>query len=322
MAPTPSTRRFLLAAALGLVAPAVARASTPPIRIIVPAAPGTQIDLLARALSMALEPILGRAAVTEDRPGANGILAVEALQRLPRDGNTLLIAGGSLMTYNPALYPALTYDPGQDFSGIGLVATTPLVLVASGRSGIDTLPGLVAAARADPGRLTHASGGHGHASHIAAAMLADVMGIQLTHVPYATRLPFPDLVAGTVDLLAAPIGAVLPYLPGRELVPLALLGTESNPDFPGVPSFREAGYAAPDFPGWYALFSAAGTPTDAVARLNGALVEALAVPMLRDWLGRSRLTPLGGPASAVERTRRTDVAAWVPLIRKLGLTVE
>ncbi|BDG74350.1 Bug family tripartite tricarboxylate transporter substrate binding protein [Roseomonas fluvialis] len=312
-------RRDLLATVLCCAAPGIARAAHPPIRIIVPAAPGTQIDVLGRALALQLGEILGRTAITDARPGANGVVAIEALKRLPRDGSAMLIAGGSLMTYGPALNRSLTYDPTRDFASIGLIATTPLVLVSSGRSPIDSLARLVDAARAEPGRLTYASGGHGHASHVATAMLADVMGISLTHVPYATRLPFPDLVAGTIDLLAAPVGAVLPYLRDRQLVPLGLLGAEHDPDLPGVPSFRDAGYDAPAFPGWYALFASSGTPTEKVTLLNDALRQALARPALRDWLAQVRLTPLGGPPTAVDRTRHADAEAWIPVIHRLGL---
>jgi tripartite-type tricarboxylate transporter receptor subunit TctC len=314
------SRRAILPVLSSLSAPALAQRAAP-LRILVPAAPGTQIDVLAHAMTEPLRQLLDRPVIAEARPGANGIVAIEAMRQQPADGNTLLIAGGSLMTYNPALHADLPYDPVRDFTGVGLIATTPLVLVASGRSGLPDLTTLLQRARATPEVITFASGGYGHATHIAMAMLAEVMGIRLTHVPFATISPFPDLVAGNVDLLTGPPGSMLPYLPDRRLVPLALHGTESEPGFGGVPSFRAAGFDAPDFPGWYALYAAADTPAVQLSTLNDALNRALSAPGLTAWLARSRLRAVGGPAARVMEVQQADAAAWIPLIRRLGLTV-
>jgi tripartite-type tricarboxylate transporter receptor subunit TctC len=316
-------RRALFGGLLGgaLAAPALAKAASLPVRLLVPGAPSTQIDILARALAEAMRGPLGETILVEPRPGANGIVAVEYMRHQPADGKTLIIAGGSVMIYSPALYTTPPYDPVRDFTSVGLIAHSPMMLVVSGRSGVGSFGDFLRQAKARPEGLSYASGGYGHATHIAMAMLSEKLGIRLTHVPYATQSPFPDLIAGNVDLLCGPVGSMMPLIPQRQLVPLVVLTEQRLPELPDLPTLREEGYEVPRMPGWYAVFGPAGMADDVAGTLNAAMQAALGDAGLKRWLDKAYLTLMPGDAARLTRTLRDDIALWQPFVRGLGISV-
>ncbi|MBI0538609.1 tripartite tricarboxylate transporter substrate binding protein [Roseomonas sp. KE2513] len=312
-------------AAIGMAAAAMGRAAGAqgtdrPIRLLVPGAPSTQPDLVARLLAEEMSRQLGQPVVAEPRPGGNGIVAVNALKQQQPDGAVLMLGGGSVLTYNPALYAWPPYNPLHDFSAVGLVANSPMLLVASRRSGIATVADLLEKARARPEALTFASGGYGHSTHLAMEMLCDVAGIRLTHVPFPTRSPLPELMSGTINLATGPVSSGLPTVLAGELVPVALLAASRLPALPDVPTLAEAGLDCPLVPVWYAVVGPAGMPGDVVARLNAAIGRAIAAPATQARFADLQITPLSGSPEQVGERIRTEAATWVPFIRRLGLT--
>jgi tripartite-type tricarboxylate transporter receptor subunit TctC len=316
-------RRTLGAAAIGGALARAARAQTSdrPIRILVPGAPSTQPDLVARILAEEMGRQLGRAVVAEPRPGGNGIVAVNALRQQQPDGGVLMLGGGSVLTYNPALYANPPYDPLRDFTAIGLVANSPMFLVASRRSGIATIADLLEKARARPEALTFASGGYGHSTHLAMEMLCDVAGIRLTHVPFPTRSPLPELLSGAIDLATGPVSSSLPSVRAGELVAVAALAPGRVPTLPDIPTLREAGLDCPLVPVWYAVVGPAGMPEEVTARLSAAIGATVASPALQARMADLQITPLIGNPAQVGEKIRTEAAAWSPFVRKIGLSV-
>jgi len=213
-----------------LLLPASALAQEAPLRIIIPQPPGGATDILARLLQEPLSRELGRGVVIENRPGANGIVAVNALRQSRPDGGTILLGGVSLFSFNPVLYPSLPYDPWRDFSWIAPIANTPFVIVAGRRSGITSMAQLVERARAQPERLTFGSAGIGNSTHLAMEMVAERAGIRLTHVPFNGSAPaLTSVIAGDTDSMLNPLGSTLPAIEGGHVMALATLGAERSP---------------------------------------------------------------------------------------------
>jgi tripartite-type tricarboxylate transporter receptor subunit TctC len=232
---------LLAALAAPLATPALAQEAGQPLRLIIPQPPGGATDILARLVSEPLSKELGRPVVVENRPGANGIISINALRQARPDGNTLLLGGVSIFSFNPNLYPNLPYDPWRDFTWIAPVADTPFVVVAGRHTGIRSMAEFVERARAKPESITYGSAGIGNSTHLAMEMIAESAGIRLTHVPFAGSAPaLTSIIAGDTDSMVNPLGSTLPMIREGSVVPLATLGTERSPALPEVPTLREA----------------------------------------------------------------------------------
>ena len=238
----PIPRRTAAALLTALAAPALAQEAGQALRVIIPQPPGGATDVLARLLSEPLSRALERPVVVENRPGANGIVAINALRQSRPDGGTLLLGGVSIFSFNPNLYPSLPYDPWRDFAWVAPVADTPFVVVAGRRSGIADMAGLLERARARPEGVTYGSAGIGNSTHLAMEMIAERAGVHLTHVPFAGSAPaLASLAAGDTDCMVNPLGNTLSLIAGGDAVPLATLGVERSPALPEVPTLRETG---------------------------------------------------------------------------------
>jgi tripartite-type tricarboxylate transporter receptor subunit TctC len=323
--PPPGRRAALLGLAALAAAPASAQDSFPtqPIRIVIPQSAGSGGDIVARLMADPMARALGQPVIVENRPGANGVLAVNYLKQQKPDGHTLMLAGVSMMSFNPHLYRGLPYDPLRDFTYVAPVVDTPFVLVASRRSGITGLGQLVERAREKPGELTFASGGIGNSTHLSTEMLADRAGIRLTHVPYNGSGPAQtSVVAGETDVMTMVMGTALPLIRGGQVVPLAVVRRERTPQLPEVPTLKEAGQDVPIMPGWFALVGSAGIPDEAVARLNAATRAALQDPAVARRLGEMDLEIMLGTPAALRGNVETDSALWGDFIRRRGLRVD
>jgi tripartite-type tricarboxylate transporter receptor subunit TctC len=323
---TRPVRRRLAAATLlaALAAPARAQeAGGQALRVIIPQPPGGATDVLARLLSEPFSRELGRPVVVENRPGANGIVSINALKQSHPDGGTLLLGGVSIFSFNPNLYPSLPYDPWRDFAWIAPVADTPFVVVAGRRTGIATMAQLLERARARPEGVTYGSAGIGNSTHLAMEMIAERAGVRLTHVPFAGSAPaLASVAAGDTDCMVNPLGNTLPLIAGGEAVPLATLGAERAPALPEVPTLREAGIGDVSMRGWYAFVGPAGVPAAAVERLNAAIRAVVESPAVARRLREAVLEPLSGSAEALQRRARSDSEAMAAFIRRRGIKVE
>jgi tripartite-type tricarboxylate transporter receptor subunit TctC len=269
-------RAILVLLAISLGFPAAAQNyPSQPIRLISPFPPGGSVDITARLIADPLGAQLGTRVVIDIRSGASGNIGMEAAARAAPDGYTLVLNTIPLAT-NQSLFDKLSWDPIRDFTPIGMVATSPHVLVVPNRVAAANVAGLVRLARASPGKLSYASAGVGTTFHLCTEMFKDATGTFILHVPYRGGGPaLLDTLSGQVDLSFPTLSAALPHVKAGSLRALAVTGTARSPLLPEVPTLREAGVKDFQFAQWLALLAPAGTAPEIVARLNGALRQVL-----------------------------------------------
>jgi len=316
-------RRSLLA--LPLAAPAAAQTPFParPLRMILPQPPGSANDAVARIISEPLSRAIGQPVVIENRPGANGMVAINQLRQQPPDGTALLLAGVSQLSFNPHLYPNLPYDPVRDFTYVAPVTDAPFILIASRRSGITSVAQLLERARAEPGRITYASAGIGNSTHLSMEMIADRASVRFTHVPYAgAGQAMTSVISGETDVMIIVLAVALGQVRANAVTALALVAPQRLPFLPDLVTQSEAGIAAPLMPGWFALVGPAGMAEGLVTTINAAVRSALADENVQRRLAENVLVPIpGSPAELLARMQR-DSQIWGDFIRARGLRPE
>lgn len=322
----PVTRRGFvgqaLAAAATLAFGAPARAQgfpTRPLRILVGNSAGSAADTVARAVGLRLAAAWGQSVLVENRLGAGGLLAAEAVAHAPADGYTLLLGQEGALAIAPALQQKLALDPQKDLAAVVGLGASDFVLVAHPRSGLRSVADLVAAARRQPGKLSYASAGNGSLHHLAGEALKAQAGIDLLHVPYkGGPLGLNDVLAGQVDLMFIAPAPSLPHIQAGRLVALASAGTARSTLLPGVATVAETlpGFRAST---WYALFAPAGTPEPVVQKINREVGQALQAAELRDGLLAQGIVPLGGPSSQLAELLRGDAQRYAQLARQVRL---
>ena len=253
-----------------------------PIRLIAPFPPGGSVDITARLISEPLGAQLGTRIVVENRSGASGNIGMEAAARAAPDGYTIVLNTIPLVT-NQSLFEKLTWDPIRDFAPIGMVATSPHVLVVPAKMPVSTVDDLVRLARASPGKLSYASAGVGTTFHFCGEMFKDSTGTFIVHIPYRGGGPaLVDTLSGQVDMSFPTLSAALPHVKAGTLRALAVTDVARSSLLPGVPTLREAGVKDFQFSQWLALLAPAGTPPAIIARLNAALAGALKTADVRE----------------------------------------
>ncbi|CAM4352888.1 Tripartite tricarboxylate transporter substrate binding protein [Bordetella tumbae] len=317
---------FLAAAApfLGSAAQAAQQAYPDhPVRLVVPQSAGSGGDVVARLLGEKLGAQLGASIVVENKPGANGIVAMSYVAKSPADGYTLLLTGVSQMSFNPALYKSLPYDPYKDFTYISPVVDTPFVLVAGKNSPYKTLSQLLSAAKAAPDTVTFASAGAGNSTHLSTEMIAAGAGIKLKHIPYKGSGPALNaVIGGQVDLMTSVVGSALPQIQGGNVIPLAVLAGQRASDLPDVPTLKEAGIEVPPMPGWFAIVGPVGLDQAVVDKLNAAIQAAIADPVINKKLKDLYFIPLSGTADDIRKQAQADAKVWGDFISRTGIQVE
>lgn len=291
-----------------------------PVRIIVPQPPGGGFDSVGRQMADKLGPLLGQAVVVENRPGAGTLVGTEAAAKAPADGYTLLVGALSNLALNPGLYAKLPYDPIKDFTPIGLVVSYSYTLVARKDLPQNTLKDLIEYARANPGKVTYASGGNGSGQHIAPAVMAYLAGVKMEHVPYkGAQAAYQDVIAGRVDVFFDVTPTARAQVDGGTVKALAVSSRERQPVHPNVPSVMETGVAALDMETWFGLFAPAATPPAVLARLRGDLAKVLAMPDVADRFQKSGGRALRLSMPETEALVRRDVERWTKVIREAGI---
>jgi tripartite-type tricarboxylate transporter receptor subunit TctC len=259
-----------------------------PVRFVVPFPPGNAGDIMARMLAEKMTQSMKQSVIVDNRPGAGGNIGAEHAAKSPADGYTVLIAASGIVTANPHLYK-LSFDPQKDFTPVTLLYSGAPVLVVSPNVQAKTLEELIETARRQPGKLTYASYGSGHVSHIIGEMFKQAAGVDILHVPYKSS-PLPDVMSGQVDMIFE--SPLLVVKNAAKLRPLAVVSAKRNPKMPDVPAVAEA---LPGFEvtGWLGAFVPAGTPPEIVQRLNRELVAAMSGPDFRKRLDELMLDPGG-----------------------------
>ena len=262
--------RFALALLLACAAIGAQAESWPskPVRIIVAYPPGGGIDVMARQIGEKLTGMWGQPVVVENKPGANTIVATEAVAKSPADGYTVLLTTDATFSINPHLYAKLPFDTQRDFIPVTMLVLLQQLLVANPSLPANTLQELIALAKAKPGTINYASYGSGSQPHLSGEMLKYKAGIDLVHVPYkGISLAVPAVMAGEVQLTFAGIATSMPQLKAGRIKALAIGGPKRSPLLPQVPTFAELGYPEVETHAWFGLFLPAGSPREAVNRI-------------------------------------------------------
>ncbi len=305
------------AAALLLVAVPVAADNDYPVRnvtIVVPFAPGSGTDVMARELADELGKRLGKPFIVDNRPGANGLVAAEYAARANPDGYTLFMGGNTTHSANPHLFKMLKYDPVRDFTPIARLATAGAVLVVSPKTDIRSVDGLVRAAKTAPGKLTYGAPDSG--SQVAMERIKKMTGIDVTRVPYrSSPQAANDVIGGSISMTFLDVAAALAQVTGGQLLALAISSPTRAPQLPDVPTLQEAGLSGFDIIFWNGLFGPANLPAGITAKLDGAAQEAMQTTLLRNRLTSLGLTSAYLPAAAMGEFVRRELIKWGELIR-------
>jgi tripartite-type tricarboxylate transporter receptor subunit TctC len=300
-----------------------AGAQEAPIRIVVGFPPGGGSDLIARLVAERMKVTLGTNVVVENRPGVNGILAVEAVKNAAPDGRTLMVAPIAVTVFAPLTHANLRYDPTRDFAPVSLAATFQLSLAVGPASPAKTLHEYIAWVRANPANGVYGLPTVGSPSHFFGILLARATGLDLVPVPYKGGPPLTnDLIGGQVP---AGITALSDWVRQHEAGKIRILatsGSERSPVAPDVPTFKELGFPAIEGSGWQAFHTPAGTPRATLERLSAAIASALTAPDVKERLLAIGLEPVGSTPEELARRMAEDTAKWAPLVKASGFRAD
>lgn len=290
-----------------------------PIKLLVGASAGGTTDTMARAIAQPLSVSLGKPVLVENRPGAGGNLAADAVAKSQPDGYTLLVSFTS-HTINATLYPKLPFDPVADFTPISMISTVPSLLVGHPKIAAQDLKELVALAKVSPDKLTMAIGGIGSSLHLAGDQFKMMAGVRILNVPYKGTAPaLTDVLGGQVDLMFISLVTGSAQVRGGKLRAYGVTSVKRQDSFPDLPAIGEVvpGFASE---AWFGLFGPAKLPDDITNKLNAAVVSALNDPKMREQLQREGATPAAQSPAAFAAFVRDDVQRWAPIVRQSGAT--
>lgn len=317
-------RLFALIAGLGLgmmSAPTFAAAEYPdkPIVIVVPYAAGGPADILGRLVGNGLAERLKATVVVENRPGAGGNIGTTAVANAPANGYTLLLGYVGPLAINPYLFKQLPFDPVSSFSPIGLIATTPLVLVVHPSVPVNSIAELIAYGKNSKAGLAYGSGGVGSANHLAGEIFKTATGLDLVHVPYNGIAPATnDLLGGQTAMMFNGLSLSLPHIKSGKLKALAVTTKTRANSLPDVPSLQEAGIDNYDVSAWFALLAPAGTPPAVLRRLEKATAETMSSASVGERLKPLGLLPQTMNGADFSRFLKDEMQVWEKAVRASG----
>jgi tripartite-type tricarboxylate transporter receptor subunit TctC len=322
-------RHFVLgitAAIAGLgPAPAALAQAFPsrPVRIVVPFAAGGNLDIVIRTIAQRASEGLGQQMVVDNRAGASGLVGLRVVAAAPADGYTLLAISNTFATA-PSVLANAGYDPVKDFAGVSLVARIPQVLVVNPSLPARSVKELIAIARARPLELSYGSNGAGSTLHLAAELFARDAGVKMLHVPYKGAAPaLLDLIGGQIAVVFDQISTSIPYINAGKLRALGVTASRRSPVYPDLPTIAEAGLPGYDTVTWNGIGALAGTPREALVRLQGEIARALQAPDVK-----ARYLQQGielAPSASLEEFAeflRADVAKMAKVAREAGIKAE
>jgi len=317
---------FLTGLALWLgAAPAVPAAEYPtrPVTLVVAFTPGGASDVLARLLGRKLEQILGAPFVIDNRPGAGGNVAAEAVAHTAPDGYTLLMGNNAILATNAALYKKVNFEAEADFAPIGLIGSQANILVVNPAVPASSMAELIALAKANPGKLNFASSGHGLAAHLAGELFKVEAGIDIVHVPYKGAAPaLQDVIAGHVQMMFATASSVVPHIRDGKVKALGVATLRRTAVLPEIPTIDELGLRGFDATTWHGLVAPARTPKDIVTVLNRALVATLDDASVKKSLGDLGVDIIGGTPEEFAAYIRSEIPKWTAIIKTSGAKLD
>ncbi|WP_294766169.1 tripartite tricarboxylate transporter substrate binding protein [uncultured Rhodoferax sp.] len=324
----PCTRRNILQqaglwSALGAL-PALSQAEaawpSKPVSYIVPFTPGGSTDIIGRTITTKLAERLGQPFVVDNKPGAAGAIGAGFVAKATPDGHTLL--GGTISTHaiNASLYKNLAYDPVKDFEPISLLASLPNMLIVNASLGVNSVADLIALLKRDSRMRVFASSGAGTSTHLAGELLADIIGVPLTHVPYKGTPPaMTDVASGQVPFMFDQMTAALPLVQSGKLKFLAVTTSRRSHVTPDIPTMQEAGVAKFEMSSWQAMYAPKGTPKPIVERLHAEIVKVLALPDVKDKLSNQLgMNIIGSTPAELRAHMAAEIPRWADLVQKSG----
>jgi tripartite-type tricarboxylate transporter receptor subunit TctC len=308
-----------------IFAPLSAFAQTPfpsrPVHIFVPYAAGGGVDILARTLGEAVSRQWGQSVVVENRPGAGGVVASQALVTSAPDGYTLMVVASGHAT-NPFVYPKLPYDTFRDFTPIAVLASSPNILVVRADSPFKTVADVIAQAKAKPGSLSFGQSGNGTSTHLAGELLKKLAGIDMSAISYKGGAPaINDLLGGQIPMSFNNAPEALGQLEAGTLRALAVTTAKRSAFLPNVPAMAET-VPRYDTEVWWGLLGPAGMPADIVAKISRDVIAALTTEPVKERLAKFGASPIGGSSEALNAKIHADYDKWGTIIKTSGITVE
>ena len=293
-----------------------------PVRVIVCTSASGGTDFAARMFGQKLSELWGQSVVMDNRPGATGMIGMEAAAHATPDGYTLLVMNvGHLIT--AALSEKLNFDAGKDLRPLSVIASTPILLVVHPSVKAHTIQEFIALAKAQPGKLAYASGGTGGIQHLTTELFKREAGIDLLHVPYKGSGPgIIDLLGGQVQLTMTSVPALLPHVNSGKLRALAVTGAARLSAAPGVPTFREAGLPGVSAEIWYGLLAPSQTPRDIVDRIAKSLAEVAKMRDVKDRMVRSGAETIGNSPADAGAFFKSEREKWVKVARQANIKLE
>lgn len=294
-----------------------------PVRLVLPFAAGSAVDVLARLYAQRMSESWGQPVLVDNRTGANGIIGTEIAAKAPPDGYTVGMGNIATLAINPGLYPKLPYDVLRDFVPVSLAATISNCLVVHPSLPVKSVKELVALAKRRPGELNYASGGVGSAQHIPMELLKAMTGINIVHVAYKGLTPaFNDVLAGQVPMMVSGVVTALPHHRSGRLRILATTGTRRTSATPEIPTVAESGLPGYEADSWTGFLVPKGTPPDIVSRLNAEIVRVSQLPDTRERLVAVGFEVIGSTPEAFAALIKNDTARLGKVIREAGIKAE
>ncbi|CAN7534691.1 tripartite tricarboxylate transporter substrate binding protein [Pseudorhodoferax sp. LjRoot39] len=295
---------------------------TKPITLVVPFPPGGSSDALARSLTTPLSQALGQPVIVESRPGAGATIGADFVAKAKADGTTLLM-GAVHHTIATSVYKKLPYDFEKSFAPITTVAVVPNVLVVNARSSATDVKGLIALAKAAPGKIAYGSNGNGTVQHLIGTQFSGLAGVELVHVPYKGSAPLTtDLLGGQIDLSFDTLTPLVQHIKGGKLRALAVTTGKRSSTLPDVPTLAESGMPGFDQGTWFGILAPAGTPKDIVARLNTEMVRIIHSAEFRKRMEEIGAEPVGDTAEQMAARIKDDTARYARLVKDAKVAIE
>jgi tripartite-type tricarboxylate transporter receptor subunit TctC len=296
---------------------------TKPVRIVVPFAPGSTIDIIGRIVAPKLTAALGQPVLVDNRPGGGGMVGMDAVAKAPPDGHTLVIGALGPLAMNPALYPKTPFDPLRDFAAVSLLATGPVAIAVHPSVPARNVKELVELAKRQPGKLNFGSPGVGTSPHLTGELLKMLTGTDIVHVPYKGNAEaLTDLVSGRVSIVLTGVPPVVPLVKAGRVRLLATTGRQRTAQLPEVPTIVEAGVPGAQVLIWYGVVAPIATPKELVARLNREIVKIMQAPDIRDKFSQQGIEPETSTPEQFAQLIREEYARWTKVIGTAGIKLE
>ena len=316
-------RRSLFSAIVGVFAIATAVAAvgaeypSRPIRLIVPQAPGSATDTIARMVAAELTPRLGQQVIVDDHPGGALMIGMEMVAHAVADGYTIGFAPMGALVISPNLLGKPPFDVNRDFAMVSMIAFNQMLLASNLDLPVKSIRDLIAYAKANPGKLSNASSGNGSPGHVGMELFKLMTATQIVHIPYkGGAAGISDVIAGRVELMMESLGSIMPHVKAGRVRALGVSGAQRSPALPEVPTIAESGVRGFEAITWSGIVAPAGVPKEVITRLNAEINHALAEPALRQRLAAIGAEPAGGTPEEFANFVRSEYAKWGDVVRR------